>query len=303
MSDKGSVRFAVERGFFSCGNDIFKLDLPAIEKLIYIALNRYAGANNRAWPAYDTLARDASCSKRRAISAVETLCQCNLVQKQTRGNRTNVYLVYPPNYFKKDSLEKTQGAVSSPQTLDAVSDNAFKGESPAPQETARVNEVHPEGDPGAPSGCTQITSRVNTDHPISNKNNTRKSNNSSSENDEEREINSKNIKSEDIKEIKEAFKAKGVDTKVETITELLNSYPVKDIKAAIKSTDFNSARNPISVIKWMLKEGNYVLPIEAKTQHPDDHDPDISEDDVVAIKSMIQDTKKRLLNKTNVATV
>jgi len=73
--------------------------LPSVEKLIYMALIKYAGTNNRAWPCYETLARDASCSRRRAVYGVDLLCKCKLVVKERRGNRSNIYMVYPPSFY------------------------------------------------------------------------------------------------------------------------------------------------------------------------------------------------------------
>ena len=98
-NDKGSVRMAFESDYFMCINDVFDLPLPNTEKLIYIALTNYAGANNRACPNYETLAKDASCSRREAISAIENLCKCRLITKETRGDVSNAYVVYPPKFY------------------------------------------------------------------------------------------------------------------------------------------------------------------------------------------------------------
>jgi len=81
--EHGTVKRAFEAGFFCCENGIFDTDLPTTEKCVYMALTRYAGSNNRAWPSYDTLAKDCSCSRRRAISAVDVLTSSGLVEKRS----------------------------------------------------------------------------------------------------------------------------------------------------------------------------------------------------------------------------
>ncbi len=140
MTKQGDgVRFAVDMGFFMCGNDLFSLDLPMCEKLVYIALCRYAGSNNRAWPSYATLCKDVSCSRTRVIAAVRKLCLAGLIKKEPRGNRTNVYSLYPAANFQPcfDCFEKTQKAAchSSP------------GE---PPKDRVVHEAHPHSPPGEP---------------------------------------------------------------------------------------------------------------------------------------------------------
>ncbi len=99
--DEGSVRMAFESDYFMCVNDVFDLPLPSAEKLIYIALTHYAGSNNRTCPKYETLAKDASCSRREAIYAIENLCKCKLITKETRGNVPNAYVVYPPKFYSE----------------------------------------------------------------------------------------------------------------------------------------------------------------------------------------------------------
>jgi len=242
------VVLAYDTGYFMCGNDVFELPLPSVEKLTYMALIKYAGSNNRAWPSYDTLARDASCSRRRAVYAVDHLCNCKLVVKERRGNRSNIYMVYPPSFYCCSEDER---------------DN-LKNMSSVPQEKPRVQNLHPEGAESALSGCTACTVRVQNLHPNINNNSTMNITTQQKIKKEEEKKEERNlyINEKDIETVKKAFKAKRVVVKDSIILNLLENYPANDVQAAIKSTDFNQARNPIAVIKWMLKEGSYVMPAE-----------------------------------------
>ncbi len=173
--NESTISFAVERGFFSCENSVFSLPLSTSEKLVYLALTRYAGANNQAWPSYNTLASDASCSRRKAIDAVKILLESGLIEKLSRGNRTNVYLLYPPNYYRATQADKPeQGAAGAPpvppeEVFEKNLENNFGGEQAAPSDDGRVNLVHPGGAGDSPPGCTPCTMRVNEVHPKINK--------------------------------------------------------------------------------------------------------------------------------------
>ena len=175
---ESTIGFAVERGFFSCENEVFSLPLPTIEKLIYLALTRYAGSNNRAWPSYNTLAKDASCSRRKVIDAVKALLDCGLIDKLSRGNRTNVYLLYPPSYYRgAGTVHSEQGAADAPPAelegdLENNFEENFSGEQAAPPDDGRVNLMHPGSAGDSPPGCTPCTVGVNVVHPkINNKKN------------------------------------------------------------------------------------------------------------------------------------
>ncbi len=169
--NESTISFAVERGFFSCENDTFNLPLSTVEKLIYLALTRYAGTNNRAWPSYNTLAKDASCSRRKAIDAVNALLECGLIEKLSRGNRTNVYLLYPPSYYRAaKTVQPEQGAAGAPpaapeEIFEKNFEAGFRGAQAAPSDCGRVNQVHPRGAGDSPPGCTPCTVRVNEVHP------------------------------------------------------------------------------------------------------------------------------------------
>jgi len=277
--DSGTLKLAFESGYFICTNDVFDLPISAVEMVIYMALTRYAGSNNRAWPSYERLAADASCSTRRAKYAVKTLCECQLIAKEKRGNRTNLYLVYPPKNYcgdnkKNNDQKKKQGAENAPQVDDPISLYQNEGEISAPQEKLGVQTVHPEGANPAPSVCNPCTLSVQHLHPNINKNNNKNNNthHDQTEMKEERGPNYKNNENEnnekDIEIIKNTFKAKKSSVKDDVIVDLLRNYEAREIQAAIKATDFDLARNPIAVIRSLLKKGDYLLPPEPEEAKP-----------------------------------
>jgi len=296
--ERSSVKLAFNSGYFMCGSDVFNLPLPGTEKLIYMALTRYAGNNNRAWPSYEKLAKDASCSSRRAIDAVNRLCSCRLVAKEKRGNRSNVYMVFPPKYYceksdENDSSKIKKGAESAPQNNVVTKVYQNEGDLSAPQKKPRVQNLHTESAAGAPSGCSDCTVSVKELHPNINKNNNKKININK---EDEIEHNS-NTNPDDVEDIKKAFKEKRSMVRDVVIDELLKEYPVKDIKAAIKCTDFEQARNPIAVIKYMLKEGNYVMPVEREELYVEKEDVVSGEPPVVddeEVRKMLKETKAAL---------
>ncbi len=297
--EKSSVKLAFNSGYFMCGNDVFTLPLPSPEKLIYVALTRYAGSNNRAWPNYDTLARDSSCSRRRAIDAVNRLCRCRLVAKEGRGNRSNVFMVFPPKYYcenydENDTSKIKKGAESAPQKSCVEKVYQNRGELSAPSENSRVQDLHAQGAAGAPSGCSEDTLRVQQVHPNINKNNNKNINTTK---EDESDYNYLNSNPKDVDEVKKAFKEKRSMVRDVVIDELLKEYPLKDIKAAIKCTDFEQARNPIAVIKYMLKEGAYVMPVEREELYEVKEDSFNIEPPVVddkEVRRMLKETKAAL---------
>jgi hypothetical protein len=218
-----------------------------------------------------------------------------------RGNRSNVYLLYPPEYYCEEYNEKAQGERGAP--LENLDDHftQTQGESPAPLEIPRVNVVHSEGERGALSGCTENTLRVNAVH-LKSTNINNKENHSLKQKPKtgESDLFYKEIKENEISEIRKVFTNKGVQVSDKMIISLLKDHDPKAVKAAIKSTDFKAAINPLSVIKWMLNNDTYVMPIEIEStipNHPEAIDPINPEDDE-AIRSMIKEAKKGLLKKT-----
>ena len=271
-----------------CGNDIFKRPLGTFEKLTYCALSRYAGATNRAWPSYETLAADVSCGRKRVIKAVNCLVKCKLIEKQVRGNQTNVYLVYPPEYYvcSADEIvsEKNNSSNSGPET---------------PLNETGVSVGHPESSPETPLGVSVGHPGVSVEHPKRNNLNNKENISLKKEAGEDDPQNKNNKdRGKNIEEIRKEFRKKGVQATDTIIKALLNVNNENEIKAAIKATDFNESRNPVAVIRWMLKTGNYVMPLEIEEPaHP--REMRVPEDnDNAAIKEMIKNAKAGLRSKT-----
>ena len=291
------VRFANEKGYFICENDVFALPLHPIEKLTYLAITRYAGTNNRAWPAYETLARDVSCSKRRVIDAVKNLVSCKLIEKQVRGNRSNLYLIYSPKYYCAENIF-TQGAYYAPLPEIEVNDMHPDSEYGAPLNNLRVHAVHPESEPDAPAECTTFTPGVNTVHPkINNKSTKENLSLVGPQNQNERESWDQEFKTESLKMVQDAFMRKGSVISDKATIELLNKYSPKLIVTAINSTDFKVARNPLSVVKWMLAGDNYVLPLEKPPPPPLPERAQVSPAEDAHIRQMIRDTRAGLTGR------
>ena len=291
------VRFANEKGYFICENDVFALPLHPIEKLTYLAITRYAGANNRAWPAYETLARDVSCSKRRVIDAVKNLVNCSLIEKQVRGNRTNLYLIYSPNYYCAEKIFP-QGAYYAPLPETEVNDMHSDSECGAPLKNLKVHAVHPESDPHAPAECTTNTPGVNHVHPkINNKSTKENLSLVGPQNQNERELWDQELKTESLKMVQDAFMRKGTMISEKAILELLNNYAPKLIVSAVNNTDFKVARNPLAVVKWMLSNESYVLPLEKAPAAPLYEPVPVSPAEDAQIRQMIRETRAGLTGR------
>lgn len=300
--ERSSVKLAYSSGYFMCGSDVFTLPLPGTEKLIYIALTRYAGSSNRAWPSYEKLAKDGSCSVRRAIDAVNRLCACRLVMKEKRGNRSNLYMVFPPKHYcekhhESDSAEINEGADPAPQNNGENISSETEGADSAPSKSG-VQNLHAEGAPAAPSICSDNTLRVQNLHPNINKNINKIITTTKGDEEESIPINPNDPDPNDPEAIKKAFKEKRTTVKDILIDDLLQQYPAKDIIAAIKCTDFEQARNPIAVIKYMLREGNYVMPADRVDIHVDNsyirEKPPLVDDE--AVRKMFEEARAALTN-------
>lgn|GEM_PF-2998269 len=360
-----------------------------------MAITRYAGSNNRAWPAYETLADDVNCSRRRVIDAVDLLQRCKLIEKRKRGNRSNAYLVYPPDYFSAESetlaliesrlrrgkggretkVKETAGIISTVAGRVAEAPALCGADDAADTDTGveesgvhsvhheeraesaanifLVNPAHPEeGELSSPSECSEFTPEVNSVHPKNNKKNNDLKISSQAGLNCLQETGERDYTDPDLKEggapdptgeanlehwspansppvtvkpavvggpsgvdlqvtanqqtevlsdfdtVKNAFQRKGYRAADRLITELLRGFELSAVVAAIEKTDFNLARNPAVVIKWMLSTGSYVVPIERKVQAlaPERRAPDPAED--AAIREMIKNTKAGLLAKT-----
>lgn len=318
-----SVRFAGDIGFFMCGNDLFKLDIPTCEKLVYIALCRYAGSNNRAWPAYNTLAGDVSCSKRRAIQAVKKLCACGLVKKVQRGNRTNVYVIYPAASFKPCAEPPPEPQTEHEDFEDLDEYVSPQGAHSSPLSPGRVQILHPEGEDAALSGCKSCTLRVKNLHPKNNKKKNNEKNSSSSGGGRETEVyleerekyiqaekietaKPKTAAEDDLEKVRKAFRSKKVVVKDSLIRDLLKKYEADDVCGAIRATNFDLACNPINVIRWLLRENSYCMPLlpAAYSEFPDSAplpDYQAGDEERHLVKQMLQEAKNSLLSPSPAA--
>lgn len=270
------------------------------------------------------------------IDAVNELIACGLVEKKCRRNRTNVYLLYPPEYFRSKRLD-VDSAVAEDETgeddaeliavnlnensnlpeVEGVHDMHSEGAPDAPHiakdsrlkqvtGTSKQNKVietgvqvlHSRGAPDALEGCTTGTQGVHVVHPKStNINNKGSLTLKEVKEAEEREIIEKKFRAEDFEQIKKTFKAKGVQVTDKMIRDLLKIYDVKAVQAAINSCDFSLARNPLAVIKWMLQTGNYVMPVERVAVVAAEEPPQVDEEEEEAIKNIIRQAKENLKRK------
>lgn len=314
MTEQGdALRFAVDMGFFMCGNDIFSLDMPMCEKLLYIALCRYAGSNNRAWPSHATLCRDLSCGRTRLSKAVQYLCDSGLVKKEGRGNRTNLYSLYPVSHFKKPCFEKKPEKKFEKNLKKNEEANFAGGQcSPGEQPTdSIVRHANINCSPDGPLLFATRTLSVRHADTKRNKNKTLEKNISSSEpgtvqvQEAERERNThplkpckENFKEADFERVRKAFKSKKVTVKDKVIRGLLNDSSAADVCDAIKATNFDVACNPINVIRWLLRENSYCVPLmpAAAVQTVEIYNPP-PEEERSAVKQLIQQAKENLRNK------
>ncbi len=282
---ENQIRFAVEKGFFVCENEVFNLPLGPIDKLCYLALVRYADTQKRAWPSYNRLASDVGVGKKRAIEAVKTLIECKLIKKKVRGNRTNIYLVYPARFFcAKKSSESSEEDLHN-----------YGGQG-TPQSNIGVSQEHPQGVQGTPSGCPTDTIRVSHEHPKSTSTSNCTSTLSSSEIEREDNLKQKNPEQEkQIKAINDIILQKGYQVTKRVIKDMLEQYSIEEVKAAIECTDFKKANNPLAVIFTLLKTGRFVIPRKEEPQKHQDQlieQPDIDRDTLKNYLELIRETLK-----------
>ncbi|WP_432408538.1 helix-turn-helix domain-containing protein [Wukongibacter sp. M2B1] len=74
-------------------------DLSSNEKLIYMALARYANEDDEAFPSYNTISKKTSLGKRTIINGVKSLVEKGLVKKTIRfknskENNSNLYTLF-----------------------------------------------------------------------------------------------------------------------------------------------------------------------------------------------------------------
>ena len=292
--EENTIKFALEKGYFLCENEVFKLPLGPIDKLIYIALIRYAGSNNRAWPSYNRLAEDAGIGKKRAIEAVKTLSGCHLIEKSSRSNSSNIYLVYPPKYYCNGKDEDL-----------AIVNEQKGGVHRTPLKPKVVSIEHPGGVQGTPEECSENTQGVSTGHPIINSINNKKSNNSSKKQEEERNLFlQKEIIAKDVEVINEIFNEKGYEVSDLVIEEMIAKYSFEEVKAAVSCTNFEMAKNPIAVIYSLLRSGRYVKPTKKRGPKEYEHeepsadiDPETVKNYFQGIKNVLENTPKEMVGK------
>lgn len=150
MADE--IRFARQIPWFTCYTTIWEReDLDAETKLVYINLAGHAGNNQRAWPSYDTIARETSLSRRCVIDRVKILNNKNLLVKRPRflangGQTSNLYIVFPshePFNPKKESIDTTGNLVNKPQDVGDAQHTL-------PDLEGGVHRMHGGGAPHAP---------------------------------------------------------------------------------------------------------------------------------------------------------
>jgi hypothetical protein len=73
--------------FFKVDNALIdREDFDIYEKMVYVVLCKYAGNNGGAFPSYNTIAHKAGCSRRKAIDAVASLIEKEVITKEIRIN-------------------------------------------------------------------------------------------------------------------------------------------------------------------------------------------------------------------------
>ena len=166
------------------------------------------------------------------------------------------------------------------------------------EQKSRVNLVHSEGEHPSPMECIESTLRVNEEHLKStNKSIKEYQHQKLKKESRERKVFQKDISEKDIETVIRTFRSKGVQVTDKMIDDLLRQYNIKAVQAAIQSTDFNVARNPLAVIRWMLANGTYLMPLDKETAPAaQEQMPEPVDDELV--RQMIKDTRESLNKKT-----
>ena len=74
---------------------VWKIDLPPMEKLVLLALADCANDEGKAWPAASTLMRKTNASESSVRRAVQSLIATGHLQQHQRPGTSPVYLVHP----------------------------------------------------------------------------------------------------------------------------------------------------------------------------------------------------------------
>ncbi|WP_426353699.1 helix-turn-helix domain-containing protein [Exiguobacterium sp. R-39] len=106
------------------------------EKMVYFILKSHAVNGTGAFPSYATIAKEAQCSKRKAIDAVQSLVDRNLIEKKARVDHTgdqtsNIYTI---NNFVRGAQD----------ALGVVHDMHWGS---APHAPGVVHDMHPKNNP------------------------------------------------------------------------------------------------------------------------------------------------------------
>lgn len=118
MNDE--IRRGSRRNFFIVDNGVFdeRLQLEALDKLVYICLLRYADNNTReAFPGMQRIANDIGITRRRVITAIERLIDKKLIQKKERfditgSQKSNLYIVFDANEVINRGCTEFTGGVN-----------------------------------------------------------------------------------------------------------------------------------------------------------------------------------------------
>ena len=97
------VRYGRKNPWRTYDASILETNLLTSEKLVYIVIASHATAENQtAFPSYNTIARKASISRRKAIQAVNRLIECGYLYRVRRKddtnkqkNKSNLYVLFP----------------------------------------------------------------------------------------------------------------------------------------------------------------------------------------------------------------
>src|SRR5690554_2422727 len=96
------IKRGSKRNFTIVQNIIFSLEISVYAKLVYVYLNKCADEEGQAFPSYNTIAENCSCSRRKAIEAIKELKEICLLEVQQRkiikegkpSNTSNLYTIY-----------------------------------------------------------------------------------------------------------------------------------------------------------------------------------------------------------------
>lgn len=78
-------------------NELIKLKrenkLEQGDQVIFAAIKKYMNRDTReCFPSITTIAKNLKCSRTKVLSAIDRLCECNLLQKKTGKGVQNTYI-------------------------------------------------------------------------------------------------------------------------------------------------------------------------------------------------------------------